>query len=95
MFYCDPLYLHETRTATQTYAFEMTLEQHEELLENLTGIKGKSILSGYRSQLYDRYARREGCVRDDILIDNKASSRKTKATMTECLWTNYEFQDVT
>src|SRR5439155_10318189 len=32
LFYCDPPYLHETRTSTDAYAFEMAEEQHRKLL---------------------------------------------------------------
>jgi len=53
-------------------------------------IKGKWILSGYRSQLYDATAELNSWHRIDIEIDNKASSAKKKKKKTECLWLNYE-----
>ncbi len=90
LFYLDPPYLHSTRVTTGDYECEMTAEQHRRLLEVLTGIEGKFILSGYRSDLYDRYADKYGWHREDIEIDNKASSAKTKEKKVECLWMNYD-----
>ena len=52
-FYLDPPYLPETRTNTNYYTHEMTYEDHEKLLDILKGIKGKVMLSGYPSELYD------------------------------------------
>lgn len=89
LFYCDPPYLHETRNSTGEYQHEMTREQHAELLKTLEKIQGKFILSGYRSSLYDNWAKGASWRRVDIEIDNKASSAKTKQTKTECLWMNY------
>lgn len=88
-FYCDPPYLHETRTAKNAYEFEMSRDEHKALLRVLLQIKGKFILSGYRSQLYDEFAQLGGWKRIDIQIDNKASSAKKKETKTECLWMNF------
>ena len=67
----------------------MTVEQHQALLEVLANIKGKFILSGYPSDLYTEFESRHGCHRQEINIDNKASSKKTKDRKTECLWTNF------
>jgi len=89
LFYCDPPYLHETRTATDCYRHEMSANQHGELLEALGRAKARFILSGYRSDLYDDWASGCGWRRVDIAIDNKASSAKTKEVKTECLWMNY------
>lgn len=93
LFYCDPPYLHGTRSTTSEYGeHEMTVKDHAELLNALAGIEGRFLLSGYHSELYDdfartRYARRWRCV--EIDIDNKASSKKSKDIKTECVWMNY------
>lgn len=89
LFYCDPPYLHETRTATEAYELEMNSEQHQQLLETLASIQGKFLLSGYRSELYDSFAAKNGWRREDKLIDNKASSHKVKEVKCECLWMNF------
>lgn len=89
LFYCDPPYLHETRSTTGEYQHEMTADDHTELLATLTTIDGKFMLSGYPSALYYRWARDNGWRCHTKAIDNKASSAKTKAIKTECVWTNY------
>lgn len=88
-FYCDPPYLQSTRQSKKCYRFEMTEEQHMSLLGRLGTIEGCFILSGYRSDLYDTMANKFGWDRVDIEIDNKASSKKSKSKVVECLWKNY------
>ncbi len=88
-FYCDPPYLADTRVVKDAYSFEMTNDQHAELLEALGNLEGKFLLSGYRCKLYDDAAKRYGWNRTDIAIDNKASSQKVKPKKIECLWANY------
>ncbi|TWU00857.1 DNA adenine methylase [Stieleria varia] len=90
LFYCDPPYVHESRSTTGEYEFEMTLEQHEELLETLAGIQGKFMLSGYPSELYTKWEKEQGWKRHDYLIDNKAAAGKVKEKKTECLWCNFD-----
>ena len=89
-FYCDPPYLHETRVTTADYQFEMTADDHEQLLTTLSEIEGKFILSGYRSTLYDAFSDRYGWRRVDRKIDCKASAAKAKPTRVESLWMNYQ-----
>lgn len=54
LFLVDPPYLHETRKETKFYRHEMTDAQHQELCELLLTLKGKIIICGYASDLYDR-----------------------------------------
>lgn len=89
VFYCDPPYLHETRTVTDAYEHEMTEEQHECLLATLSTLKGRFLLSGYRSKLYDVWAKRRDWRRVEFPIDNKSGSGKTKQRRIECVWMNY------
>lgn len=89
LFYLDPPYLHETRVTTKDYAHEMSEQQHAELLVALTNIKGKFLLSGYPSNLYDEQARVLGWTRHDFPTANHAAGGKTKRVMTESVWTNY------
>jgi DNA adenine methylase len=89
LFYCDPPYVHETRATTGEYEFEMTEEQHRELLDVLAGISGKFMLSGYPSMLYQEWEVKHGWKRHEFLIDNKAAAGKVKETKTECLWCNF------
>lgn len=90
LFYLDPPYLHETRATTGEYGNnEMTGRDHDELLNALTKIKGRFLLSGYHSDLYDTHAEVYGWRCHEQRISNNASSAKVKPTMTECVWTNY------
>lgn len=89
-FYLDPPYLHETRATTGEYAHEMSEQDHATLLGVLGRIKGKFILSGYRSKLHDDAAGQHGWHRVDFDIANHAASGKDKRRMTESCWMNYK-----
>jgi DNA adenine methylase len=92
LFYLDPPYLHETRVTTKDYEFEMDVANHAELLDAITKINGKVLLSGYPNELYDNAL--ANWDRLEIQIDNKASSAKNKPIKTEVLWANYEMPKV-
>lgn len=53
LHYVDPPYLPETRDAGADYAHEMTVEQHETLLQGLRELSGMVVVSGYPSAIYD------------------------------------------
>ena len=84
-----PPYLHETRTARNAYTYEMTKQMHSDLLNCLSGIKGKFMLSGYHSDMYDCAASQFGWRCEEREIDNKASRSKAKEKKMECLWMNF------
>lgn len=88
--YLDPPYLHETRTARDVYAHEMSTQDHQVLLETLAELKGKFLLSGYPSALYDDFAKKEGWSSVDLSQPNHSSGSKSKRVMTERLWANYQ-----
>lgn len=88
--YADPPYLHETRNSIGEYgSLEMSADDHCELLETLAHMKGRFLLSGYRSGAYDAWASYHKLTRIDIETPNNASSAKTKERKVECLWLNY------
>lgn len=87
LFYCDPPYLGETRAAPNVYAREMTADQHAELLAALKACRGRVMLSGYRSPLYDDAL--SGWTRHDFDVANHAAGGAGKRRMTECLWCNF------
>lgn len=88
-FYCDPPYVHETRTTTGEYQHEMSDGDHFELLKVLGSIKGKFLLSGYQNATYQLAAINFGWNRKDFEIDNKASGKKVKDKKIESAWMNY------
>lgn len=90
LVYADPPYLHETRRSTGEYGgFEMAKSDHIVLLETLSQMKGKFLLSGYASDLYAGYERKYFWNRHDFDLPNNASSAKSKERKTEIVWSNY------
>jgi len=87
LFYLDPPYLAETRAAEEVYRHEMNVEQHAELLDTICECKGKVLLSGYPSEMYDRQLR--DWTRHEFAIPNQASGGKKKRRMTEVVWANF------
>jgi DNA adenine methylase len=52
LFYLDPPYIQDTRSAKKVYDYEMSIEKHKELVDKLLEIKGKVVLSGYDHEVY-------------------------------------------
>jgi DNA adenine methylase len=80
LFYADPPYLPETRTAhSPAYRHEMTREQHVVLAEALHTVRGMVLLSGYDSPLYrELYA--------DWSVVSISARAELAAARTEFLW---------
>lgn len=90
LFYLDPPYLPETRAAAEVYAHEMTVDQHSKLLFAINECRGKVMISGYRSNMYDYLLHEtKGWSRHDFDLPNQAAGGKTKRRMTECVWCNF------
>ncbi|MCL2020922.1 MAG: DNA adenine methylase [Betaproteobacteria bacterium] len=53
LFFVDPPYVASTRDKSTKYRHEMTDDQHMELLTLLRGVKGRAMVTGYTSALYD------------------------------------------
>ena len=94
--YLDPPYLPDTRTSLDVYEYELTLEDHIDLLKIVNNARGKILFSGYLSPLYRRMLTlkvdRDGkklwkCIKKNV--PNHASQSKTKSRRIECLWKNY------
>lgn len=86
LIYCDPPYLHSTRTHTKAYAHEMARDDHAGLLSCLKACAGRVFLSGYRSDLYDEAL--AGWTRHDFDMPNHSGQGKSKQRRIECVWTN-------
>lgn len=89
LFYLDPPYLHSTRTegSTNAYEHELTVEDHINMLHLANNARGKVIISGYASPLYNRNLKDWRCVKKNIA--NHSGQSKTKERRIECLWMNY------
>lgn len=82
LIYCDPPYLHSTRTSNKRYNYEYTKEQHISLITLLKDINAKVILSGYPSELYN-YLLNDWNTKE-FQVMTRGGVR------TEKLWFNYE-----
>lgn len=90
LFYLDPPYLQETRTSKWSFGdFEMSEDDHVELINTLAHVKGKFLLSGYHSRLYDSWSDLLGLSWEEIKIPNNSSGSKEKRIMTEVIWRNF------
>ena len=87
LFYCDPPYVHETRTAPSVYAHEMSEAAHRKLLETIRHVEGKVMLSGYANTMYDEIL--SDWTRHDFELPNNAAGGKSKRRMTESVWCNF------
>lgn len=89
LFYIDPPYLQETRYAKKSYKYEITRDDHAELLKQLSGISGRFALAGYKSKLYDQAAEEFGWRVESFTTSKQSSSKKEKPKAVECLYLNY------
>ncbi len=80
LHYVDPPYLMETRN-NGGYNFEMTMQDHVDLLTFLKTLKGKVVLSGYDSPLYDSLGWRK---------EKKSHFTNGDQKKTEVLWLNFD-----
>lgn len=91
LFYCDPPYVHESRSDTSAYAYEMTNSEHIELARLLHGVKGKVAISGYYSplmnDLYQDWTPIESPPKKAHSTNTRPDSVKQERT--EVLWVNY------
>jgi DNA adenine methylase len=88
LFYCDPPYHPDTRRAAEAYGqFEMTADDHIDLLAALQRVKANVMLSGYRCPLYDQEL--VNWRRVDFDLPNNAAGGKSKRRMTESIWMNW------
>lgn len=85
VFYLDPPYVHSSRGDASAYGHEMTEEEHRALAETLRTVRGRVILSGYRTALYDELYR--GWRREDADERLCHSVRKPRR---ESLWLNFK-----
>ncbi len=85
IFYLDPPYVHSSRGDVAAYENEMTDDDHSELADALSLIRGRAVLSGYRTPLYDRLFR--DWKRIDAPVRTANSVRQPRQ---ECLWVNFD-----
>lgn len=84
VFYVDPPYVHSARGDSAAYSYEMTDEDHEDLARVLKSVRARVVLSGYRTNLYDRLY--ENWRRVDAEERNCHSVRRPRQ---EPVWLNF------
>jgi DNA adenine methylase len=89
LFYCDPPYVHESRGDKNAYAFEMTNQDHIQMVELLKSIEGKVALSGYHNSIYDELLSSWYCTEGPSQMVHSVKQERT-----EVLWTNYDPREV-
>jgi DNA adenine methylase len=89
LIYCDPPYVHSTReqNSRKVYHAEMSDEDHRRLAQLLRKCKGKVVVSGYPSAIYNELFEGWRLVKFDIA--NHAAGGREKGRETECLWLNF------
>ncbi|WAA10315.1 DNA adenine methylase [Fervidibacillus albus] len=80
LIYADPPYVNGTRT-NRHYKFEMSSEDHIELLEALNAHPGPVLLSGYDNEIYNKML--ENWKKDVFTVRAEAGTKRT-----EVLWIN-------
>jgi len=89
LFYLDPPYLHETRVSTKAYKYEMSVDDHKELLEVINDLEASVMISGYRSTLYDNALK--SWTRHDKGTTSGSSIFISKRV--ESLWCNFDLDE--
>lgn len=88
LFYLDPPYVHESRNDSNAYSHELTDTEHIELSEMLHKIKGRAVVSGYRTKLYDKLF----CDWNRIDASMKTCN-SSKGIRQESLWLNFKTKE--
>ncbi len=84
LFYLDPPYVHVSRGDKNAYGNEMSDWEHANLAEVLNRIKGRAVISGYRTRLYDELF--EGWHRVDA---PEKLCNSSKGFRQESIWMNF------
>jgi DNA adenine methylase len=87
--YIDPPYLPATRSvgSTDIYDNEMSTEDHVDMLSAVRNARGKVMISGYPSSLYNKYLKGWKTTKKELV--NHSSQQKVKEKRVEQLWMNY------
>jgi DNA adenine methylase len=86
LIYCDPPYVHSTRTDTR-YNVDMVDKQHEKFLDVVIKSKSKILISGYDCEMYNRLTE-NGFEKINFEVNTIDGTFKKK-TKVETLWKNY------
>lgn len=95
LYYCDPPYVHGSRTDVKAYRYEMQNYEHRKLADVLHRLKGKVAISGYHGtlmdELYSDWKFVESTPRKAHSTNTRADAIKQERV--EVLWVNYEIPE--
>lgn len=83
LMYLDPPYVRSSRKSGALYRHEMNDAVQKELLELISQSRAKIVISGYRSELYERYL-------GGWNTDTTMSQTTSAAMAEEVIWMNYQ-----
>jgi DNA adenine methylase len=86
LIYADPPFVHSTRTSTDNYGHEMDDGAHAELIEVLDGCRGRVLLEGYWSPLYERLLGPTRWQRYERKVKVSVSAGEKKGDRVQCVW---------
>ncbi|WP_241908461.1 DNA adenine methylase [Vibrio lentus] len=86
VIYCDPPYVHSTRTSSARYENELTDDDHKRLLTMLSSLPCFVLISGYPNEIYDDY------LDDWWSVEFQAMTRG--GVRTEKVWCNFTPGDI-
>jgi DNA adenine methylase len=92
--FMDPPYVLDTRSNSKgIYAYEMSNEEHEELVDICLKLKGKVILSGYQNPIYRRLEG-NGWVKLDkeVQLATAVATDEKRERRVESVWLNYKIE---
>ena len=94
LFYLDPPYIQDTRKQKKSYDYEMTNEQHKELVDVLINVKGKVVLSGYDHPIYNKLLENgwSKVVLGEYAKRSEKSNEGELSKGKEFVWVNYELE---
>ena len=84
LFYCDPPYVHVSRTDKKAYGYEMTDAAHKDLAYTLKRCEGKVVLSGYRCEFMDKLYEGWRCIEAPTKM-----CHSVKKSRREAVWVNF------
>jgi DNA adenine methylase len=90
LHYVDAPYVLDTRVTVGEYGpFEMTDDQHRELIRVLLSCEGKVMVSMYHHPIYDVLHLEHGWQVHEFDLPNNASAADVKERKIECVWCNF------
>lgn len=89
LFYCDPPYLHKTRTSKNDYVYEMDEAAHISLAKLLNSCTGMVAVSGYDDPMMNDLYPESKWKKIEFGGKQPSMSKGNGRITEECLWVNY------